>query len=222
MKLTLKLFLASFIFLSVVSCKKTEGEKATTGEAEKVESAEGTAVNVNTETSLVKWVGTKPTGSHMGTVGLSEGSISVKDGKVTGGSFVLDMNSIKCTDLEGDEAAGLEGHLKGLDSDGADDFFNVNKYPTAKFEITKVSALMNNDEANSLVYGNLTMKDQTKSVGFKANITVDGGAVKVSAPQFTIDRTQWNINYGSKTVFTDLKDKFINDDIGLSIELSSI
>jgi polyisoprenoid-binding protein YceI len=97
----------------------------------------------------------------------------------------------------------------------------VKKYPTAKFEITKVTDLAGNPDANSLVYGNLTMKDQTKQVSFKANIATDGKMVKVSAPKFTIDRTQWKVTYGSKSIFDNLKDKFINDEIGLQIELAA-
>ena len=65
------------------------------------------------------------------------------------------------------------------------------------------------------------MKDQTKQVSFKANITTDGKMVKVSAPKFTIDRTQWKVTYGSKSIFDNLKDKFINDEIGLQIELAA-
>ena len=102
-----------------------------------------------------------------------------------------------------------------------DHFFNVKKYQTAKFEITKVTDLAGNHDANSLVYGNLTMKDQTKQVSFKANIATDGKMLKVSAPKFTIDRTQWKVTYGIKSIFDNLKDKFINDEIGLQIELAT-
>lgn len=205
---------------SVTSCKDSEGDKAEVSNKGEVAAATGTTMGVDVANSKVMWEGTKPTGAHNGTVNVSGGSVSVKDGKVTGGNFTLDMNTITCLDLEGDSKAGLEGHLKGTaEAEKDDHFFNVKMYPSAKFEITKVTGLAGNADANSLVYGNLTMKDQTKQVSFKANIVTDGTSVKVSTPKFTIDRTQWNVTYGSKSIFDDLKDKFVNDEIGLQIEL---
>lgn len=223
MKLTQLLSLFALVLaLGVVSCKNTKGDKAEVSDAGKAAVATGATYNVNSATSKVMWEGTKPTGAHNGTVDVSQGTVSVKDGKVTGGKFKLDMNTITVLDLEGDGKTDLEGHLKGLgEGDSADHFFNVNKYPTATFEITKVTGLSGNAEANSLVYGNLTMKDVTKQVSFKANIKADANGVTVETPQFTIDRTQWNIKYGSKSIFPDLKDKFINDDLGLKIVLTA-
>ena len=223
-KLTNKLMMFAMVLMvgSMTSCKDSEGAKADVSDKGEVATATGVKMNVDVANSKVMWEGTKPTGSHNGTVNVSEGSVSVSDGKVTGGNFSLDMNSITCLDLEGDNKAGLEGHLKGTaEAEKDDHFFNVKKYPTAKFEITKVTGLAGNADANSLVYGNLTMKDQTKQVSFKANIAIDGKMVSVSAPKFTIDRTQWNVTYGSKSIFDDLKDKFVNDEIGLQLELTA-
>lgn len=219
---TLTMFVMILLIGSMTSCKDSDGNKAEVTNKGEVAAATGVTMNVDATTSKVMWEGTKPTGAHNGIVNVSGGSVSVKDGKVTGGNFTLDMNSITCLDLEGDDKAGLEGHLKGTaESEKEDHFFNVKKFPTAKFEITKVTGLAGNNDANSLVYGNLTMKDQTKQVSFKANITVNGNMVSVSAPKFTIDRTQWNVTYASKSIFDDLKDKFINDEIGLQIELAA-
>jgi polyisoprenoid-binding protein YceI len=219
---TLMMFSMILLVGSMTSCKDSEGAKAEISNKGAVAVATGVTMEVDLDNSKVMWEGTKPTGSHNGTVNVGGGSVSVKDGKVTGGNFTLDMNSITCLDLEGDSKAGLEGHLKGTaEAEKVDHFFNVKKYPTAKFEITKVTDLAGNPDANSLVYGNLTMKDQTKQVSFKANIATDGKMVKVSAPKFTIDRTQWKVTYGSKSIFDNLKDKFINDEIGLQIELAA-
>lgn len=216
MKIIFKTTLLCFALLSMVSCKKSAGEKAKTGEAVEVATtdAKGDNYNVNTATSKVLWLGTKPTGTHNGSLGISEGALTVDNGKITGGSFTIDMNSMTSLDLEGDQAGKLIGHLK------SDDFFNVEKYPTAKFEINKVTNLMNNADANSLVYGNLTMRDVTKSVSFKAQIDVNGSSITAKSPQFKIDRTEWNVKYGSKKIFADLKDKFINDEITLSLDIS--
>ncbi len=222
MKRPIMYFLAVMLAASVISCKKDKGEAATTSDAGKVKKVEAAATYaVNTAASNVLWEGYKPTGTHNGSIKVSSGSVQMKDGKLAAGEFVMDMNSINVLDLSGDEKAGLEGHLKGSDDKSADDFFNVSKYPTSTFKITKVVNLENDAEANTMVYGNLTIKDQTQQIGFKANVNVTGNALKVSTPKFNIDRTKWNVKYGSKSIFDNLGDKFINDEIGLTIALAA-
>jgi len=204
-----------------VACKNTKGEDAKVSDkVEKTSKAEGKTYTVATDVSKVMWEGTKPTSGHNGTVGISEGSVIVNGDAVVGGSFTLDMNSIKNLDIEDEGKRGyLESHLKGLGDDNSDDFFNVKKYPTAKYEITKVTKKEGDAAGNALVYGNLTMRDVTKAVAFTANIDMTDGMVRVSTPQFKIDRTQWGIKYGSPSFFEGLADKAINNDIGLKISL---
>lgn len=219
MKKPIFYFLALVMTLAMTSCKKDKGDAAATSTAGDVKAATSIGFRVNPDASLVSWEGYKPTGTHNGTVKVSAGKLSMKDGKLEAGSFVIDMNSINVLDLTGDDKAGLEGHLKGSSEDDADHFFNVAKYPKATFEITKVAAVANDAEANTMVYGNLTMKDQTHQIGFKANVESAGNTVKVRTPKFNIDRTKWNVQYGSKSIFKDLGDRFINDEIGLTISL---
>lgn len=207
--------------IALFSCKESAGEKAEVSDAAQVDATTGDAVPVNVSNSVINWEGTKPTGTHTGTINISEGSVVVNDGKVTGGSFTIDMNSIVNTDQDGDMKANLENHLKGFAEGKEDHFFNVAQHPTAKFELTKVVSLDGDADANSTVYGNLTIKDITKEIGFRATINTNGDQVTVSTPQFTIDRTQWGVNYGSKSIFDDLGDKFINDEIGLKINLQA-
>lgn len=214
----------TFLMLTVsmfIACKNTKGEDAKVGDAvEMASKAEGKVYTVASDVSKVSWEGTKTVGgTHNGTVNISEGTITVDGDAIVGGSFTLDMNSITDLDLEGDKKAYLESHLKGLDDKKADDFFNVNKFPTAKYEITKVTKKEGDPNGNSLVYGNLTMKDITKSVAFTANVDMADGVVKVSTPQFKIDRTQWGIKYNSASFFENLADKAINNDIGLKVSL---
>ncbi len=209
------------LFISFTSCKKTAGEAADVNDAAAVAAANGVEYLVDLTASAVNWEGTKPTGTHTGTISLSNGSVTVADGNVTGGSFTIDMNTINVTDLEGEWKEKLEVHLKGLAEDNADHFFNVTKFPTGKFEITKVTSLSNDPDGTHLVYGNLTLKETTKEVGFKARVETSNGMLMVSSPQFKIDRTQWGVNYGSKSIFSDLGDKFVNDEIALSINVKA-
>lgn len=222
MKKSIKFSMLMFLLAFVVMSCKNENKKAEVSEAEDVAQAVGADFKVDPSLSKVLWEGYKPSGSHNGTVEVSEGSISVKDGKIAAGNFMIDMNTINVLDLEGEYKNDLEGHLKGTGGgDSADHFFNVTKYPVAKFEITKVTNLESDPEATHMVYGNLTMKDITKQVGFRANVDITEDAVKVSTPKFDINRTDWGIKFKSKSFVDDLKDNFINDNMGMSINLTA-
>lgn len=213
----------SFIFLAVglVFACKPKGDKAATGEASEVSSAMGKEYAVDLANSSVLWEGVKVTGKHNGSINLSDGKIVFAEGALSGGSFTLDMNTITDLDLDGKMKDNLENHLKGTVEGKETDFFNVPKFPTAKFEITKATKLMNNEKANYSVYGNLTIKDITKEVGFMAQVDNADGMVSVSTPPFTIDRTEWDIKFRSTKFFEGLADKAINDEIGLQINLSA-
>lgn len=215
---TIQNYLMLFALLTfVASCNNApKGEKAATGDAAVVkEVAAAKSMSVNTTTSVITWEGSKVGGSHAGTLKLSDGKLNIKDGKVAGGTFTIDMASMANTDLPAEKQGDLVGHL------ASGDFFDVAKFPTAKFAITKVTGLTGDAAANAMVYGNLTMKDVTKEVGFKANINVGANGVTVSTPNFTIDRTDFGIKYGSTKLADVVKDKAINDNIGLSINLSA-
>lgn len=215
------LFSLCTFLISFQSCKSKTAESGNTLITETAAPKEGNSFKVNTEKSQVFWNGSKPTGIHTGVVQISEGELFMKDGVLTAGSFILDMNTISCLDLEGEQRASIEAHLKGLEEGEEDDFFNVNKFPTAKFEITKVTNLISDYSATNLIYGNLTLKDVTRSVGFKANIQQVENKVSVKIPEFKIDRTKWGISFMSKSILGDIKDKFINDNIGIAIDLTA-
>lgn len=224
MKILFKSLSVLLILASFTSCKSdVKGDKAEVSKKQEVkEVASEASFAVDAQTSQITWEGSKPTGKHNGYIKIKEGNVKLQKGEVVGGSFIIDMNSITCTDLEGDMKAGIEAHLKGQRKPGEeDDFFNVDKFPTAAFEITKVAKLANDEKATHLVYGNLSMKGKTNNLGFKANIKTDGDKVMVSTPNFVINRTQWGINYGSPSLFENLADKAINDNIGLSINLQA-
>lgn len=214
----IKLSFMLSLTLLVFACKSDKAQKA--GAAQEVTTASGNAFKVDLTRSNIVWEGSKPTGSHTGLIKLSAGNIDVKDGEVVGGKFTIDMNSIESTDLNGDARANLEAHLKGTAEGKEDHFFNVAKYPTAEFEVSSIKKLINNPDASHLVYGNLTMKGQTKSVSFQAQISNrNGQGFGIRSSNFYIDRTDWGINFNSKSVFDNLKDNFINDKIKLQVNV---
>ncbi len=150
--------------------------------------------------SSIHWVGKKVTGKHEGTIKFKSGEVKIKKDKLAGGSFIVDMNSINVTDLQGEYKGKLEGHLK------ADDFFGVTTYPEAKFTITSVEG--------NLVKGDLTIKDHTEKEAFV--LTTKGNTI---SGDVVIDRTKFGIKYGSKSFFDGLKDKAINDEFSLTIHI---
>ncbi len=204
-----------------VSCKKDNTDNAETTEAVEAKEATAEAVkyNVNTEESVIDWTGSKPTGKHTGTIKISEGEFAVKNDSVESGKFTLDMNSITVTDLEsGNGKEDLEGHLKGLGKEEtADHFFNVNKYPTGTFEITGITQ----EEGKTMVEGNLTLKETTKNIKFPATITVTPEAVTLVSESFKIDRTLWKVNYSSKSIFDNLGDKYVDDEIEIKVNVKA-
>lgn len=217
-----KTFLSLLVLASLstfVSCKKETSDSTEVNKTEQT-AATGVSHKIDLENSVVNWKGTKPAGTHTGTIKFSDGEALVTDGKLQGGKFVLDMNSITVTDLKaGDGKEDLEAHLKGTGDKAAEDhFFNVAKYPKGSFEITKV------EEVNGkyTITGNLTLKDITKPVTVPASIVQDDSSITLTSDAFTINRTEWNINYASKSVFDDLKDKFIDDNIELTVAVKIV
>lgn len=207
--------MAAATFLT--SCKNEK----TADDAKSVAESSETAVSftIDTTTSVIEWTGAKPAGKHTGTLMFSSGKFDLKDNKIAAGEAIINMNTITVTDLTGDDKMYLEGHLKGTteDKEKNDHFFNVVAHPTAKFEVT---ALQEKD-GKSILEGNLTIKGITKSVSVPVNVTVLEDVLTIQSQEFSINRIQWNINYSSKSVFDDLKDKFINDEIALTLKITA-
>lgn len=213
-RLSLFLLVTSLLF----SCKSKE-TKTTATEPGKVATAVGTSYNVDVNQSKLLWIGKKVTGQHNGDVKISKGNLTFDGNTLKSGNFTIDMNTINALDVSGGEKASLDGHLKGLEEDETDHFFNVKKYPTATFELTKATKLMNNPEGNYVINGNLTIKGITKQISFKANVENMGNSVKVTTPEFAVNRTDYGIRYGSAKFFDNLKNKAINDDMYFSVNM---
>ncbi len=169
-----------------------------------------TSYNVDTNSSVIVWTGYKVTGKHTGTVKIKNGTLSTDNGVLTGGSFEVDITSITCTDMEGEYAGKLVGHLK------SDDFLGAATYPTASFVITK--AIPQDSKGNYKIMGNLTIKGITKEVKFFANVAEANGVVN-AAGKITIDRSEFNMRYGSGSFFDGLGDKTIYDEFDLQVTL---
>lgn len=164
-----------------------------------------TRKDIKIKNSNIVWKGYKVTGSHQGTIALKSGSLNFNKKKLTGGEFTIDMASITCTDLNGEYKNKLEGHLK------SDDFFGVKKNPTASLVFKNVKSTGKNSYK---IKGNLTIKGITKSVTL--NLSIYGNKANAT---LKIDRSKYNVKYGSTSFFDGLKDKAIYDEFDLVVDL---
>ncbi|HNP17692.1 MAG TPA: YceI family protein [Fulvivirga sp.] len=236
----LKFFgLLSFSILIAACGSKHEGADAVVSEAKAVDNVVGSkAFTIDTKVSQITWIGSKPSGKHHGIIPIKEGTISIEDNNIVGGSIKMDINGIKNLDLVNNEEmqAKLINHLKSVD------FFDAANYPFAEFTITSVD-LFSPDEAIKIkeeyesenkpasaaehivaspthkVTGNLTMRGKTLSISFPANIKFEDGKIMAKA-KFNIDRTLWDLKYNDEAgVVNKAKDKFIYNTVNVGFNI---
>ena len=168
---------------------------------------------VSTEESKITWIGRKVGGEHTGNIKLATGSMLFDRYALRGGTFIMDMTTITNTDLQGGSNERLVKHLR------SDDFFSVEKNPTATFTISIVNpiAKAKAGQPNYTVTGNLTIKGITNPITFPATVKVNGDAAEALA-KIEIDRTKWDIKYRSGLIGT-AADKIIDDTFTLDVKL---
>ena len=164
----------------------------------------------NTHKSLINWTGKKIAGIHTGTINLSAGNLEVENGKIVGGSFDIDTHSIVVTNIEDPKTnAQFAGHLF------SDDFFSVDKFPTANFTIINATPI---DGNTCKIDGLLTIKGTTHSLSFEAKVDVQENTVS-AAGEIIVDRTKYGIKFGSGNFFKSLGDNLIYNDFTLDMNL---
>jgi len=168
------------------------------------------SMDLDLDKSKVEWFGRKVTGEHHGSVVLKSGTLDMNGASIVGGEFVMDMTTIKNLDIESDKYRNdLETHLR------SDDFFGVDKFPESKFVIKESENLENGE---ILVKGDISIKGITKSLEFKVSSHKHSESLHVSGI-IVIDRTQFDIRYGSGSFFDNLGDRTISDDFKLKFDL---
>lgn len=206
---TNSLLIAIFSSVILTSCGK---DKPVTSETNEVStSKEGMVYEIDTLNSRIEWKGYKIVKSdqtgHFGTINFESGDLTIHNGVLESGKFVADMNSLTSVDLKDDaeQQAKLEGHLK------SGDFFETEKYPTASYEITKVSKNATGDY-NTLLDGNLTIKGITKPIQFNANVSIKDGAASIATEPKDISREGFNVKFQMPVA-----NGVVKDDVNLQI-----
>ncbi len=173
-----------------------------------ISSLSASVVKLDTAKSGVKWTGTKVTGKHFGTVALKSGQLEIEKGILKSGLAVVDMKTIKVTDISGEYAQKLANHLNSKDFFAVD----VKGNEVATFKTTSVKPM---GKGTYKVKGALTIKKKTEEV----NLTLK--EVKGSfTGELKFNRTKFGIRYGSGSFFSDLGDKMINDEVTLELNLN--
>ena len=163
-------------------------------------------IDINVDKSNLHWKGFKVTGSHEGNLRFESGTLTfTENGKLVDGIFLIDMKSMECTDLEGEYKEKLDGHLKSKD------FFGTNEHPSATLQFKEIIVSGKNSYR---IKGDLTIKGITNSIEF--DFSIYG---KKATATLKIDRTKYDIKYGSSSFFDGLKDKAIYDDFDIKVDL---
>lgn len=168
-----------------------------------------TTSSIDVKASTITWTGYKVTGKHTGVVKIKSGSLTTAGDVITGGSFVIDMNSITCTDLDGEYGTKLVGHLK------SDDFFGTDAHPTANLKITRAIA---QGDGSYKILADLTIKGKTLPTKFFAKVAKEG-TKRIATADIKVDRSEYDIRYGSGSFFDNLGDKTIYDEFDLNVRL---
>ena len=218
------------VLIGLASCTQSpkSDDAVTSAPKEEKETTAGSTYTVDKSASIVEWIGTKVSGYHTGTVEIKSGELTVSNGNVTSGNFVLSTPTIIATGppkVKAEANAKLTGHLH------SGDFFDVEKFPEATFAITSVKPFEGTMTATDdpreekvnkykitnpthTIGGNLTIKGIEKNIEFPAQITVSDESVEAHA-KFNIDRKDWGIVYPGKP------DDLIRDAIHLGISIKA-
>jgi polyisoprenoid-binding protein YceI len=211
---------AAGLIVVIASCGGGEpkGDNAAIQEKQQAADVQGVQFAVDTTVSRVRFTGYGVGKNHPGKFKVTSGTVAVADNKVTGGSFTIDIRSLDLEQKGGMFDSKLRPHLM------SGDFFDAEKFGTAKFEISSVQPYSPGGSdtsvvagANYTVSGNLTLKDVTKNISFPAKIDLDGNTLKAKS-NFIIDRTQWQMRYGNDKT---LGDKFIDEKVKIELDLEA-
>ena len=171
---------------------------------------------VDIEESEIEWTGRNLANRHWGLLKLCSGVVRLQNGHLTGGTLVIDMNSLSNKNLKNAKIRKvLEDHLR------SDDFFDVESYPEARIVLAKIDQIVNAKVGapNLDITGTLTIKGVTEEIAFVATEGVNEEGKWIAQAHFDFDRTRWNTIYGSGKFFKNLGMHVVNDHVSLQLKI---
>lgn len=212
--------LAVTLLMGVVSCgdDAPKGDNATITDKQDATATTGQTFTVDTTASRIRFTGHGVGKNHPGVFRLTSGNVAVANNTITGGEFTINVKSMEMEEKGDMFENKLRPHLL------SGDFFDADKFGTARFELTGVQPFTNDGKDTSLVEGanytisgNLTIRNTTKNISFPARVDLDDNTLKAKA-NFDIDRRQWQMNYGNDKT---LGDKFISETVNIELDLQA-
>lgn len=207
-----------FTWFAFACNEAPKGDNATITDKQQAAEVKGQTFAADTSASRIRFTGHGVGKNHPGIFKLSSGTVAIDGNQLTGGNFVINIKSMELEEKGGMFDDKLRPHLM------SGDFFDADKFGTARFEITKVEPYQRNsndtsvvDGANFMISGNLTLKDATKNITFPARVDLDDNTLKAKG-NFDIDRRQWSMNYGNDKT---LGDKFISEKVNIELDLQA-
>ena len=201
------LFMPFLVMCTLFSCNhKSETNPPSTESTPQYEKNQ--IVNIDVEKSSLKWFAKKTDGQHEGLIALQSGSFEIKNNEIVSGEFIVDMTTITCSDIKNEKYnQKLVDHLK------SEDFFDVNQYPIAILKIKKSSKFVN---GKTMITADMTIKNKTNKIKFELNKSKD-----FYSAELDIDRSKFDVRYGSESFFDNLGDNVIDDIFRLTIQLKN-
>lgn len=198
------------IIVAISAVKNNEQRKKTTEQINDIQRTAQTqesnvlsdgSYDINTNDSQLRWTGRTALKSHYGTIDFTEGEIDINNGNIQG-EMTLDMNTIAS-----EAGDGLDSHLKN------EDFFDIVNYPESNIVI--------NSFENGNLNIDLTIKEITNTIQVPVLVSQESETVTINGIT-EIDRTLWGIEYSSGSVFNDLGDRAINDNLEIEFDLVGV
>ncbi|HEX3443684.1 MAG TPA: YceI family protein, partial [Chthoniobacterales bacterium] len=171
---------------------------------------------IDIEKSIIKWTGANLSNSHTGTLRFADGMFQLSQGQLEDAKFQIDMKSLACDDIK--DAATNQILIQHLASD---DFFEVAKYPMARFQLTAAKVLPPGTAGypNYEMSGRLTLKGVTDQITFPAIVGYSDPNTIAGQAHLEFDRTRWEVKYGSGKFFAFLGKHLVNDLVHLHLTI---
>jgi len=171
---------------------------------------------IDIQRSRIEWIGRNLLNRHFGTLRVRAGEIEVRHAAIARGKLTVDMDSIQNADVE-DPALRklLIAHLK------SDDFFDVQRFPTAEFQLSNITAFADSKPGNpnTEIRGTLTLKSVSNNIAFPAIVAPTPDGLLAVDAHLDLDRTRWNVRYGSGKLYDKLGKHLVNDQISIELKL---
>ena len=170
-------------------------------------------LSVDKNSAQIRWIGKKVTGEHDGSIDISSGWVIIDNNTIINGNIILDMKTITSLDIESPEyRKKLDDHLKN------EDFFHVDSFPFSRLKFSENQSFIISDTTVNIFSAELTIRGITHKIHFPGLVSNTGDSYHTKG-ELNIDRTLFDVRYGSGKFFDDLGDRMIYDEFTIQFDM---